>query len=65
MGYQKNGTPRCKCKNCGRTFQREYVNKGAKPETKQIDFFRNLKIKTKVFSPAVPEIYTLWVSKEV
>ena len=34
MGYQKNGAPRCKCKNCGKTFQREYINKGAKPETK-------------------------------
>lgn len=36
MGYQKNGTPRCKCKNCGKTFQREYVNKGANPETKRM-----------------------------
>ena len=36
MGYQKNGTPRCKCKNCGKTFQREYVNKGSKAETKQM-----------------------------
>ena len=34
MGYQKNGAPRCKCKNCGKTFQREYINKGAKPETR-------------------------------
>ena len=33
MGYQKNGTPRCKCKNCEKTFQREYVNKGSKSET--------------------------------
>ena len=36
MGYQRNGTPRCKCKNCGKTFQREYINKGAKPETKKM-----------------------------
>jgi transposase-like protein len=36
MGYQKNGAPRCKCKNCGKTFQREYINKGAKPETKEM-----------------------------
>ncbi len=36
MGYQKNGTPRCKCKNCKKTFQTEYVNKGAKPETKRL-----------------------------
>ena len=36
MGYQKNGTPRCKCKNCGKTFQREYINKGAIPETKEM-----------------------------
>ena len=35
-GYQKNGTTRCKCKNCGKTFQREYVNKGSKPKTKQM-----------------------------
>lgn len=36
MGYQKNGTPRCKCKKCKKTFQTEYVNKGAKPETKRL-----------------------------
>ena len=36
MGYQKNGAPRCKFKNCGKIFQREYINKGAKPETKEM-----------------------------
>ena len=36
MGYQKNGTPRCKCKDCGKTFQLYYVNNGAKPETKKM-----------------------------
>jgi len=36
MGKQANGTPQCKCKRCGRTFQREYLNNGAKPETKQM-----------------------------
>lgn len=36
MGYQKNGKPTCKCKNCGKAFQREYINKGAKPETKRM-----------------------------
>ena len=36
IGYQKNGTPRCKCKNCKKTFQTNYVNKGAKPETKRL-----------------------------
>ncbi|BED92711.1 MAG: IS1 family transposase [Candidatus Paraimprobicoccus trichonymphae] len=34
MGFQSNGTPRCKCKKCGKTFQTEYLNNGAKPETK-------------------------------
>ncbi len=29
MGYQKNGTPRCGCKDCGKTFQTKYVNNGA------------------------------------
>lgn len=36
MGHQKNGTPRCKCKNCKKTFQTDYVNKGAKSETKRL-----------------------------
>lgn len=36
MGYQKSGTPRCKCKDCGRTFQTKYTNKGATPETKRL-----------------------------
>ena len=36
MGYQKNGTPRCRCKDCGKTFQTKYVNNGAKPETKRM-----------------------------
>ena len=34
MGKQANGTPRCKCKKCGKTFQTEYINNGAKPEIK-------------------------------
>ena len=34
MGKQANGTPRCKCKKCGKTFQTEYVSNGAKPEVK-------------------------------
>ncbi|MDR2898916.1 MAG: helix-turn-helix domain-containing protein [Clostridiales bacterium] len=33
-GKQTNGTPRCKCKKCGKTFQMEYISNGAKPETK-------------------------------
>ena len=33
-GKQANGTPRCKCKKCGKTFQTEYISQGAKPETK-------------------------------
>ena len=36
FGRQANGTPRCKCKNCGRTFQTEYISHGAKPETKKL-----------------------------
>lgn len=35
-GKQANGTPRCKCKDCGKTFQVEYVNKGVLPETKKM-----------------------------
>jgi transposase-like protein len=34
MGKQSNGTPRCKCKECGKTFQREYLSNGATPATK-------------------------------
>ena len=34
FGHQMNGTPRCKCKKCGKTFQSEYMSHGAKPETK-------------------------------
>ena len=34
FGHQSNGTPRCKCKKCGKTFQSEYMSQGAKPETK-------------------------------
>ena len=34
MEYQKNGTPRFGCKDCGKTFQVYYVNNGAKPGTK-------------------------------
>ena len=33
---QRNETPRCKCKKCQKTFQTEYVNKGAQPETKRM-----------------------------
>ena len=36
MGKQANGTPRCKCRECGKTFQREYLNNGSKPETKHL-----------------------------
>jgi transposase-like protein len=36
FGTQPNGTPRCKCKKCGKTFQVEYVSNGAKPETKEM-----------------------------
>ena len=36
VGKQKNGTPRCKCKKCQKTFQTKYVNKGALPETKKM-----------------------------
>ena len=35
-GKQANGTPRCKCKACGKTFQAEYISKGALPETKKM-----------------------------
>ena len=34
FGHQANGTPRCKCKKCGKTFQTEYMSHAAKPETK-------------------------------
>jgi transposase-like protein len=36
MGYQRNVTPRCKCKECKKTFQTSYVNNGSKPETKRM-----------------------------
>ena len=36
VGKQKNGTPRCKCQKYQKTFQTEYVNKGALPETKKM-----------------------------
>ena len=36
FGTQSNGSPRCKCKSCGRAFQGEYLNNGAKPETKKL-----------------------------
>ena len=36
FGKQSNGTPRCKCKKCERTFQLEYVSGGALPETKKL-----------------------------
>ncbi|MCL2172139.1 MAG: IS1-like element transposase [Candidatus Bathyarchaeota archaeon] len=36
MGKQPtNGTPRCKCNTCGKTFQTTYKNNGATPQTKQ------------------------------
>jgi transposase-like protein len=36
MGKQANGAPRCKCNNCKKTFQSQYINKGALPQTKQL-----------------------------
>ena len=33
-GTQSNGTPRCKCEKCGKTFQLEYLSAGASPGTK-------------------------------
>jgi transposase-like protein len=37
MGNQPtNGTPRCKCNSCGKTFQTTYKNSGATPQTKQM-----------------------------
>jgi len=36
MGFQTNGTPKCKCKECMKIFQTEYLNKGSKPETKKL-----------------------------
>jgi transposase-like protein len=33
-GTQSNGKQRVKCKECGKTFQLEYTNNGAKIETK-------------------------------
>jgi len=35
-GKQANGTPRCKCNECGKTFQTEYLSHGATPATKQL-----------------------------
>jgi len=35
-GKQSNGTPRCKCKDCGKTFQTEYLSRGASPDTKKL-----------------------------
>ena len=43
MGKQLNGTPRCKCKTCGKTFQTEYLNNGSKPETKHLIIKMTLK----------------------
>jgi transposase-like protein len=34
MGKQPNGTPRCKCNVCEKTFQTQYANNGAVPQTK-------------------------------
>ncbi|MDR0492122.1 MAG: hypothetical protein LBH74_00565 [Nitrososphaerota archaeon] len=37
MGKQPtNGTPRCKCNSCKKTFQTIYKNNGATPQTKQL-----------------------------
>jgi transposase-like protein len=37
MGKQQtNGKTQCKCKKCGKTFQIQYTNNGAKPQTKQM-----------------------------
>ncbi|MDR0460000.1 MAG: hypothetical protein LBH62_00965 [Nitrososphaerota archaeon] len=37
MGKQPtNGSPRCKCNSCGKTFQTTYKNNGATPQTKQM-----------------------------
>jgi len=36
MGKQANGTPRCKCKKCGKTFQTEYISRGASPQIKEM-----------------------------
>ena len=36
FGKQANGTPRCRCKVCNKTFQTEYVSEGASPETKKL-----------------------------
>ena len=35
-GKQSNGAQRCKCKNCGKTFQLEYHYNAAKPENKRL-----------------------------
>jgi transposase-like protein len=36
MGKQANGTPRCKCNTCGKTFQTKYANNCATPQTKRL-----------------------------
>jgi transposase-like protein len=36
MGKQVNGKTRCKCKKCEKTFQIQYANNDAKPQTKQL-----------------------------
>ncbi|MDR2699797.1 MAG: hypothetical protein LBC12_03160 [Nitrososphaerota archaeon] len=33
-GKHQNNKQRLKCKKCGKTFQKEYTNHGAKPKTK-------------------------------
>ena len=35
FGANPKGKQRFRCKRCEKTFQEEYVNNGAKPETKQ------------------------------
>ena len=39
IGKQRNGTPRCKCKKCQKTFQTEYINKGECPSCRESVFF--------------------------
>ncbi|MDR1992980.1 MAG: hypothetical protein LBQ98_05735 [Nitrososphaerota archaeon] len=36
FGKNPNGKQRLKCNDCGRTFQEEYSNNGAKPEVKML-----------------------------
>ncbi len=59
IGEQRNGPPRCKCKKCPKTFQTEYVNKGAHPETKRMI------IKMAVNGSGIRDTArVLWISKD-